>query len=175
MTTNGDNTELARDMVVRQVTVDEAANPLQISNGSAYEIQNNGPGFHKVYVRWVPKQVIMLHKQMRLDMYKQYLDCHGNECDAFLESSLVMKHGTITASQRVNSRVWKRNIHNRPARKVQKTTIHRKTVAYSFWDSHGLILEHYQEMGKTINSAPYSEMLTDRPKSAIRSKSQDYC
>ena len=38
-----------------------------------------------------------------------------------------------------------------------------------FWDSEGPVLEHYQERG-TINSARYSEMLTDRLKPAIRSK-----
>ena len=39
-----------------------------------------------------------------------------------------------------------------------------------FWDSQGSVLEHYQERGTTINSARYSEMLTDRLKPAIRSK-----
>jgi hypothetical protein len=46
--------------------------------------------------------------------------------------------------------------------KVQKPTIHKITDAYIFWDSQGPVLEHYQEMGKTINSASYSEILTDR-------------
>ena len=41
-----------------------------------------------------------------------------------------------------------------------------------FWDSQSPVLEHYQERGSTINSARYSEMLTDRPKPAIRSKSR---
>ena len=39
-----------------------------------------------------------------------------------------------------------------------------------FWDSQGPVLEHYQERGTTINSARYSEMLTDRLKPAIRSR-----
>ena len=38
------------------------------------------------------------------------------------------------------------------------------------WDSQDLVLEHFQERGTTINSARYSEMLTDRLKSAIPSK-----
>ena len=37
-----------------------------------------------------------------------------------------------------------------------------------FWESQGPVLEHYQESGTTINS----EMLTDRMKPAIRSKSR---
>ena len=39
-----------------------------------------------------------------------------------------------------------------------------------FWDSQGPLLKHYQERGTTINSAWYSEMLTDRLNPAIRSK-----
>ena len=39
-----------------------------------------------------------------------------------------------------------------------------------FWDTQGPVLEHYQERSTTINSAQYSEMLTDRLKPAIRSK-----
>ena len=39
-----------------------------------------------------------------------------------------------------------------------------------FWDSQGPVLEYYQERGTTINSAQYSEKLTDRLKPANRSK-----
>jgi hypothetical protein len=35
----------------RQLTIDEAANHLQISHGSAYEIIHNRLGFHKVCAR----------------------------------------------------------------------------------------------------------------------------
>jgi len=57
--------------------------------------------------------------------------------------------------------------------KVQKPTISSKIDAYSFWESQGPILEHYQERGLTINSAHYSEMLIDRLKTEIRSKHQE--
>ena len=39
-----------------------------------------------------------------------------------------------------------------------------------FWDSQGPVLDHYQEMDTTINSARYSEMLTDWLKPSIVSK-----
>jgi histone-lysine N-methyltransferase SETMAR len=38
------------------------------------------------------------------------------------------------------------------------------------WYKQGPVLEHYLEKGTAINSARYSEMLTDRPRSAIQSK-----
>ncbi|PNF23181.1 hypothetical protein B7P43_G02737 [Cryptotermes secundus] len=65
--TNEDNIEHARDMVLldRRVTIDEVANHLQISHGSAYEIIHNRLGFHKVCARWVPKELTVLHKQIK--------------------------------------------------------------------------------------------------------------
>ena len=45
-----------------------------------------------------------------------------------------------------------------------------KLLLTVFWDSQGPVQEHYQERGTTINSAWYSEMLTDRLKPANRSK-----
>ena len=43
-----------------------------------------------------------------------------------------------------------------------------------FGDSQGPVLEHYQERGSTINSAGYSEMLIERLKPEIRSKSRGH-
>ena len=45
-----------------------------------------------------------------------------------------------------------------------------KLMLTVFWDSQGPVLEHYQGRGTTMNSAWYSEMLTDRLKPAIWSK-----
>jgi len=60
------------------------ANCLQISHGSAYEIIHNKRGFRKVCARWISKQLIMLHKQTRLDTCQQNLDRYDKESDAFL-------------------------------------------------------------------------------------------
>jgi len=45
-----------------------------------------------------------------------------------------------------------------------------KLMRTVFWDSQGPVLEHYQDKGTTINSAYYSEILTDRLKPEIWSK-----
>ena len=41
-----------------------------------------------------------------------------------------------------------------------------------FWDSQGVLLEHYLERGTTVNSVGYSEMLSTGLKPAIRIKRQ---
>ena len=70
-----DNIECARNVVLldRQVTTDEVADVLQISHGSAYKMMHNKLGFHKVFARWVPKQVTEVHKQKRVDIAKNIL------------------------------------------------------------------------------------------------------
>lgn len=85
--TTDDNTEHVHDMVLldRRLTIDEVANRMQISHGSAYEIIHNRLSFHEVCARWVPKQLIMMHKQMRLDICLQNLDHYYREGDAFLD------------------------------------------------------------------------------------------
>jgi len=86
------DTECVHDMVLldRRLTLDEVANCLQISHGSAYEIIHNRLGFHKVCARWVPKQLSILHKQMCLDICQQNLDHYDKEGDAFLDRIITV-------------------------------------------------------------------------------------
>ena len=62
--TTDDNIERVRDVVLldTRLTIEEVANRLQISHGSAYETIHNRLGFHRVCARWFPKQLTMLHK-----------------------------------------------------------------------------------------------------------------
>jgi len=57
--TTDDTFERARVLILnnKRVTVDEVATHLQISHVSAYYIMHNRLNFHKVYARWVPKQL----------------------------------------------------------------------------------------------------------------------
>ena len=45
-----------------------------------------------------------------------------------------------------------------------------KVLLTIFWDSQGVIMEHYLERGATVNSVWYSEMLSTELKPAIRTK-----
>ena len=89
-TTTDDNIKRIRAMVLsdRRPTIDEVANCLQISHGSAYEIIHNRLGFHKVCARWIPKQLTMLHKQTRLDNRQQNLERY-EKGDAFLDRTIT--------------------------------------------------------------------------------------
>ena len=174
VTVTNENIERVREMILsdRRVTIDKVAYCLQISHGSAYEIIHNRLGFNKVCARWVPKQLTQLHKQQRLDICQKHLDRYGNERDVFLNRIVTgdetWVHHYEPESKR-QSMEWKHP--NSPCKKKFKSQPSAgKLMLTVFWDSQGVVLEHYQEKGITINSARYSEMLIDKLKPAIRSK-----
>ena len=156
----------------RRVTIDEVAHVLQISHGSAYQLMHDKLGFHKVYAKWVTKQLAEVHKQTRVDICQKYLDRFGNERDIFLDRIITgdetWVHHYEPESKR-QSMEWKHP--QSPCKEKFKTQPSAgKLMLTVFWDSQAPVLEHYQDRGTTINSARYNEMLTDRLKPAIRSK-----
>ena len=169
-----DNIERAHDMVLldRRVSIDEVARVLQISHGSAYKMMHKKLRFHKVCARWVPKQLTELHKQMHVDICRKHLDHYGNERDIFLDRIITgdetwVHHYEPESKQQIME--WK--YPQLPCKKKFKTQPSAENLMLTvFWDSQGPVLEHHQEKGTTINSARYSEILTDRLKPAIRSK-----
>ncbi|UYV62766.1 hypothetical protein LAZ67_2001870, partial [Cordylochernes scorpioides] len=123
------------------------AHCLQISHGSAYEITQNRIEFHILCARWVPKQLTQLHKQQRLNICQQL----GEETAEYGE----WKHLNSPCKKKFKS---------------QPSTIKLMITVFFFFYSQGVVLEHYQESATTINSARYSEMLTDKLNPTIRSK-----
>ena len=169
-----DNIKRAHDMVLlhRRVTINEVAHVLQISHGSAYEMMHNKLGFHKVCTKCVPKQLTEEDKQTRVDVCQRHLDRYGNERDIFLDriitgyETCVHHYEPESKRQRME---WKHP--QSPCKKKLRTQPSAGKLMFTvFWDSQGPVLEHYKERGTTINSARYSEMLTNRMKPAIRSK-----
>ena len=133
-------------------------------------MMHNKLGLHKVCARWVPKQLTEVHKQTRVDICQKLLDRYGNERD-FLERIITgdetwVHHEPESKRQSIE---WKHP--QLPCNKKFKTEPSaEKLMVTVFWNSQGPVLEQYQESGTTINSARYSEMLTDRMKPAIRNK-----
>ena len=145
---------------------------MQISYDSAYEMMHNKLGFHKVCARWVPKQLTGEHKEMCVDICQKHLYRYGNERDVLLDRIITgdktWDHHYKPEHKR-QSMEWKHP--QSPCKKNFKTQPSAgKLMLTLFWDSQGQVLEHYQERGTTINSAQYSEMLTDRLKPEIRGK-----
>ena len=106
---------------VRRVTIDEVAHVLQISHGSAYEMMLNKLGFIKsVQDGSQNNSQRCINKRAWTSAKNIWIAMVMNATSSWTESSLVIKHGSIIMSQRVNGRVWNGNIHNRSARKSSK-------------------------------------------------------
>ena len=83
--TSDDNTERVRYMVVRQrLTINEVANRLQISHGSAYEIIHNRLGLHK-FVQDGSQNTSQCCINKSVGHLPQNLDRYDKEGDAFLD------------------------------------------------------------------------------------------
>jgi hypothetical protein len=61
---------------------------------------------------------------------------------------------------------WK-HPHSPTKKKFKMHSTPVRLVLTVFWDSQGLLLEHYHERGLTVNSSQYSEMLNDKMKHAV--------
>ena len=133
---------------------------------------HNKLGFHKVCARWIPKQLTEVHKQTRVDVCQKHLVHYSNEWDIFLDRIITGDETWVhhyKPESKWQSMEWKHpQLPCKKKFKIQPSA--GKLVLTVFWDSQGPVLEHYQERGTTINSARYSEMLTDRLKPAIWSK-----
>ena len=79
------------------------------------------------------------------------------------ESSQEMKYGFTIMSQRVNARVWNGKILICQPRGSSKHVQLQEGLCFQvFGTQQGLLLEHYQERGYTLNSARCGDMLCDK-------------
>ena len=63
----------------RRITINELAESLGVSEGSAVKIMDT-LGYSKVCARWVPRQLTEAHKQSRLEACSEFLEyCHSDK------------------------------------------------------------------------------------------------
>ena len=172
--TSEEKIEQAQQMILanRRITIDEVAQSLQISFGSAQEIIHEILGYNKVSARWVPRQLTEEHKRRRMEICQTLLNRYNNEGEAFLsrivteDESWVRHYSPETKRQSLE---WKHP--SSPVKKKFKSQLSAgKVMLTIFWDSKGPILEDFLEKGSTINSASYCDLLANRLKPAIRTK-----
>jgi len=158
----------------RRVTIDEVANHFEISHGSACDIIHNRLGFRKVCARWVPKEFTEEQKNNRVAICQRLLDRYANKGEAFLTRIVTgdetWVHHFAPESKR-QTMEWK-HLGSPVKKKFKSQPSAGKVMLTIFWDSQGIILEHYLERGTAVNSVWYSEMLSTELKPAIRTKRQ---
>ena len=105
------------------------------------------------------------------------VDCYANKGEAFLTRIVTgdetWVHHFAPESKR-QSMEWKHP--GSPVKKKFKSQPSaRKVMLTIFWDSQGVILEHYLERDTTLDSVGYNEMLSTELKPAIRTKCRGLC
>lgn len=84
------------------------------------------------------------------------------------ELSQEMKYRFTVMSQRVNARVWNGKILICQPRESSKHVQLQEGLSFQFFGTQqGLLLEHYQERGYTVNSARCGDMLCDKLKPPV--------
>jgi hypothetical protein len=149
--------ESARELILqnRRGTIDEIAEQLNISIGSAYSVVHDNLQFHKLYARWVPKELTDEHKRMRLDICSRHSARRREEDDNFLQRIVTGDETWIHHCQPQTNRKsiqWK-HPSSPVAKKFMTQPSAGKLMLTIFWDSQGPILETYLERGTTVTNA----------------------
>ena len=68
------------------ITVDDLEYSLQLSHGSAYQIIHDNLGFWKVSARWLPRELMVDHKQRHLGICQLLLNARPHAATKTVET-----------------------------------------------------------------------------------------
>ena len=109
-----ENQQAVNDFILaeRRITVEEIAQQLDISTGTAHHIIREVLKFSKVSCRWVPKMVTPEHKQKTLDISRKLRNRFHKEGETFLQRIITCERNMgLPLSPRRNSRAWNGSTH----------------------------------------------------------------
>lgn len=155
----------------RKVKLQEIANTLKISKGSAFTIVHEHLSMRKLLSKWVPRLLNGDQKQQRIDDSERCLELFKRNKKDFLRRYVTMDETWIhhfTPESKRSAAEWAAVGESRPKRpKTQMSA--GKVMASVFWDAHGILFIDYLEKGQTINSDRYIAQL-GRLKTEIENK-----
>ena len=145
----------------RRLTIDDVAETLDISHGTAHNIVHEKLAFNKVSARWVPKMLTDDHKALRVMAARECMRRLRLEGDAFLSRIVTTDETWVyhyEPESKRQSMEWKHTAS--PVKKKfksQRTT--RKVMLTVFWDRQGPITLDFKSQGNNVNSQNYCELL----------------
>ena len=143
----------------RRITINELAESLGISAGSAVKIMDT-LWYSKVCARWVPRHLTEAHKQSRLEACSELLEyCHSGK--TFLKRIVTGDETWVRHFEAESKRAlmeWRYPTSPR-SKKFKSQQSAGKVMVAVFWDSVGVILVDFMSKGTTINSDVYIDAL----------------
>lgn len=161
-----DNVTKVHKMVLAdcKVKVQEIADSLKISKGSAHTIVHERLGMTKIFSKWVPRSLTPDQKQTRVFDSTRCLEIFNQYKGEFYRWYVTMDKTWL----RYNTPEKRTYDESRPRRhKTQKTA--GKVMAIVFWDAQGILLIDYLEHGKIIDKDYFMTLLV-RLKEVIQKK-----
>jgi transposase len=132
-------TDLAANLWLQAVTVDETV--MNMSHGSAYDIDHDNLGYRRVRSRWVPRQLTDDHRRERQTICQERLDRHAREGDTSLHRIVTRDESWVyhyEPESKRQSMQWKRS--SSPANKNLR---HRLQLGKSCWPSFRMSMVRY--------------------------------
>jgi len=126
----------------RLVTVHEIATHVDMSHGSAHHIVHDVLQFHKVFARWVPRQLTVELKEQCVDACQELLKRSEAEGDGFLERIVTRDETWVHYHQpetKKASKEWRHTSSPKP-KKSRTQPSAGKAMLTLFWDERGVIL-----------------------------------
>lgn len=171
--TTQENIDKVHDIVMadRRVTVRYIAECTGLSTGAVHNILTNNLCMNKVSARWVPRNLTLDQKRIRVTCSRELLDRYRANSQDFL-SRFVTEDETwvhhFDPESKQSSMQWKHTSSPTPKKfRVQPSA--RKIMASVFWDAKGIVLVDYLEHGATITGQYYAELMP-KLRAAIKSK-----
>ena len=168
-----ENIKLVQNLVRedRRVTIDEIANEVGISHGSAFSILSEDLRLSKLSARWVPKALQENQLIQRADLSLAILSkMEANEA-IFFKRCVTGDETWIyqfDPENKIQSKEWHPKGTPGPVKFKAERSV-KKVMATTFWDEEGVILIDFLEGKKTV-TASYYEGVLKKLKTAIIKK-----
>lgn len=145
----------------RRLTIQELATASGLSYGTTQLIITEDLGLSKISARWVPRLLSDEHKEAHLRFSRDFKNRAFYEGKAFLESIITLDETWVsysTPEMKYRSMQWLPK--GSPAPTKAKTTASAKKVMLTcFFDSKGLIYQHWVPSKQTINAEYFKGVL----------------
>ena len=162
-----------RDLVNsdRRIKVEEIANALHISHGSASTTLHDRLDMHQLTAHWVPKSLSDEQMAARASVYSALLKRFGLKEDYFLSRLVTVDETWVHYYEPENKAQSRQSVGPGSPRPMKFKTQPSagKVLATVFWDAQGVIMLDFLAKKSTITVAHYANLL-DHLRTVIREK-----
>jgi len=149
--TDRTNVIIARELILedRQITIDELADRMKISHGSAHTIVSKNLNMKRVEGKWIPRKLSEIEREKRIDVCRQNLRKFKRKMNSIvtMDESWVYFYDPKTTKE---LQMWKSPDSPQP-KAVKSARFVKKVMLIAFFDSRGMVYYDFVKKGSTVN------------------------